>query len=160
MSHRAKEGLVAAFVRRLMAGPWTALQVLGSSVASVVLIRWAYSWDQGYRDRVAASYDATAHIWRWFVAAALLVIAGVLIGQAVRRRGFSGRFDWRATSALGIVPLVLAMTFPAFVWQWPGSSHGSPLWRFRSDFVSYGLDRSMWILVGLAIVAGLRSRGS
>ena len=145
-------------VRRLLAGPWTIWHVLVSSVVSVVLIRWASSWEQGFQDRVAASFDADAHLWRWFVAAALLVAAGVLIGLAVRRQGFGGRFDWKIALALGLVPLVLAMTFPAWLWGWPWSTLGSPLWSFRADFVAFGPGGSMWILVGAAIASGLTSQ--
>ncbi len=145
-------------VRRLLTGPWTMWHVLGSSVASVILIRWASSWERGFRDRMAASHNADAHMWRWFLAAALVVAAGVLIGLAVRGRGFGGRFDWTTALALGLVPLVLAMTFPAWVWQWPWSNPGSPLWSFRADFMSFGLGGSAWILVGVAIAAGATSR--
>ncbi len=125
---------------------------LAASVGSVLLLYWAAGWFESFSDHLSATFNW--ELWRWFVGAALLVLAGTIVGVAMGNRVPRGRFDWKAPVALGIVPLFLAMTLPMFFWGWPGSRTGSWLWSFRTEFVSSHLDRPAWVLVGFAIAAG------
>jgi len=126
---------------------------LAASVGSVLLLSWAADWFESYRDHLNTTLS-NWELWRWFVGAALLVLAGMIVGVAMGNRMPGGRFDWKVPVALGIVPLFLAMTLPMFLWDWPGSRMGSWLWSFRTEFLRDSLAGPAWVLVGLAVAAG------
>lgn len=128
-----------------------------ASIAGVLLIYWAGHWLESFRDSLASSFSLRG-LWRWFVWAILLVLAGMAVSLAIRSRLPRGKFDWKTPVALGLVPLLLAMSYPMLVWGWPGSSVGSWLWSFRSEFTEPAAAGPAWILVGIAISAGWRRR--
>lgn len=101
---------------------------------------------------------ANNELSRWFVAARMLLVAGVAVGLAVRSRPVSRSFLPARAAAMAVVPFLLAMTLPMFIWNWPGTSMGSWLWSVRMRFAGEPLTASMWLLVGLAIAAGFEER--
>lgn len=134
---------------------WTIIHRVALMLLAVFLVYQADRWFEDFRDAVGAGRTPSGSLWRWFVAAGLLTAAGVAAGFAVRSRSPDLHFKlWRAV-VIAAVPFLLAMTLPAIVWGWPGSSMGSWFLSVRAPF---GFDTSlagaMWLWVGLAITAG------
>jgi len=153
-------GITQSKKRRTATGRWGLLYRALISLSSVLLVFWAGGWFTDYRNHVAESRDASGNLWRLFVAALFLLIAGMLVGLAARSGPPTGRFDWRRPAALGLIPGLLAMTLPMFIWRWPMTTMDSPLWSFRAEFLNDGNAAAMWMLVGVAIASGFETTRS
>lgn len=139
---------------RLLPASWNNLHRLLLSVAAILLFYWSHEWLSSFRDNVAASSAADAHLWRWFVAAALALLAGFLFGILARNTPPGFPYDWKPPVVIGTIPLLLAMTWPPMIWGWPGFGIGRPFWSIRSAFFNDGYAAAMWLVVGLAITSG------
>lgn len=117
--------------------------------AAIGLVYWAGHRYDNFTDSMNMTFSV--ELWRWFLASGLMVLAGIAAGLAIRPASHGHR--WLA--ALAAAPFALAMSFPAWIWGWPGTRQGSWLWSVVGDFAS---DRSvmvLWLLVGLALSGGL-----
>jgi hypothetical protein len=121
-----------------------------------VLVRIGFDRLDDWRNMVARDFEN--HWWRFFLAGLVLSSVGLVAGLAVLNRMVTRRFEWRRVLALGIVPFLLAMTFPLVFSNWPLSSMNSPLWDFRMSFTNPEALGAAWILVGLAFASGFGSR--
>lgn len=142
--------------RRLAGSTWRYTAPTLESIVAVVLIRIGVASLESWRDLTSSDFEG--HWWRFFLAGFVLSMAGLVAGLAVLNRTVTRRFDWRQALAIGIVPFLLAITMPVVFWHWPLSSVNSPLWDFRMAFASREGLGAAWILVGLAVASGFRSR--
>ena len=133
---------------------WTIIHRVALVLLAVVLAYQADRRFDDFRNALGAGFSAPGELWRWFVAAGFLMAAGVTAGFAVRSRPPGLHFKPWPVVVMAAFPLVLAMTLPAIVWGWPGSSMGSWFWSVRAPFFDTPLASAMWLLVGLAITAG------
>ena len=130
---------------------------------AIALIKRASTLEQDYRIVVTQTFSGTAGFWRWWLAGALVVIAGIAVGLAMRSTLPGRHFRADRAVAIGIVPFLLAIVWPLFVWGWPVTRLGSWFgWAY--DF-SLGVQAHvMWLIVGLGIAAGFddghRGQGS
>ncbi len=147
-------------IRRLIPKEWTDVHRGAIAVAAVLLFYWANDWIESFRNDLTLTADVGATIWRWFVAAGLAALAGWLIGVGLREKPPQLPFNWRRALAVGLIPLLLALTLPAFYWNWPLLGSTGPVWSFRVVFTDAGYAGSMWMLVGLAIAGGFRFDGT
>ena len=133
--------------------------LLVASLVVLTLVHLGFGRVEAWRD--AAASDFEAHLEQFFFAGFILICAGFVAGMAIQLRLPRGDFDWWRTLAFGIVPLLLAMTTPFFIWDWPVLGSSGPLWTLRIDFFSESYFGAMWLLVGLAVASGFaRSRRS
>ncbi|MDJ0925264.1 MAG: hypothetical protein QNJ77_11940 [Acidimicrobiia bacterium] len=145
---------MATATSRLLPTRWTNLHRLVLSVAAILLLYWSHEWIRSFRDNITVSHAVNAHLWRWFVAAGLALLAGLLFGTCVRDTPPGLPFDWKRPVAIGTVPLFLAMTWPPMVWGWPGYDAAGPLWSLRLVFFNDGYATAIWLVVGVAIASG------
>ncbi|NOY56492.1 MAG: hypothetical protein GXP34_10965 [Actinobacteria bacterium] len=123
------------------------------TLVSIVLIYQADRQFENYRNAVARTYS-NGELWRWFIAAGMVLLAGAAVGFALRPHPVSRGFVPLRAVGMAVVPFFLAMSLPMFSWGWPGTPMGSWLWSVQMHFAGESLAVPMWLLVGLAIVAG------
>lgn len=122
------------------------------SIATVALVYLGFSRLEDWRNLMIR--DFAPHWERFFLAGLILSLGGLVAGLAIRNRLPAGSFDWRRALTFGIVPLALAMTMPATVWNWPLTGPRSPLWELQTQFADESGIAVAWILVGLAVASG------
>lgn len=135
---------------------WSLLHRTVLSLVAVATVSAADRLFDDFRDAVAKSFSATGELWRWFLASAFVVVAGVAVGLAARAGPPGRRFSTGRTLAMAVVPLYLALTLPMVVWGWPGPRMGSWPWSLRTRFFHEPLTVAMWLIVGIAVASGFR----
>jgi len=135
---------------------WLSVMV-AISVAAVVLIRIAVGQMERYRQYSGSSFDFTSTLWRWFLAMGIFVVIGCVYGLVLRPDITVSQYDWRRALALGAVPLMLALTWPAFTLHWPAATW---LRGIRIDFSDPMPAAAMSVLAGFAVASGFRARPS
>lgn len=138
----------------------TLLVRIALTVAAILLVYRADRLFEDYRDVIAFNSSMTSGFWRWVLGAALIVVAGAVVGMAMRSELPGRQFDALRVVVVVAVPLLLALTFPMVsVWHWPLGRLGTWLRSVQFRFADWPLTMVMWFIVGLGIASGFRETG-
>ncbi len=129
---------------------WT---IVHRFVLVIIAVRLVYVAELRLEDLAAPPHNWDNPAGARLIAGGITLLAGIALGFAARSRPPGTRIRPGTAAALGLVPLLLAMTYAMVWWDWPASNLSpSPLWRIH--FYGGPLASLMWLFVGVAIAAG------